>query len=74
MDSYSDDELAGVRNKKFGFIFQAFNLLPRTSVLDNVKLPLQYGDVPEEDEDQDRAAKDAIEAVGLSHRIHHESS
>ncbi|MDP3954510.1 MAG: ABC transporter ATP-binding protein [bacterium] len=72
MDSYDDDELARIRNKKFGFIFQSFNLLPRTSVLDNVKLPLQYSDVP--DSKQDRMAKKAIDAVGLTHRIGHESS
>ncbi len=72
MDSHNDDDLAKIRNKEFGFIFQAFNLLPRTSVLNNVKLPLQYTDIPETK--QDKLAMEAIEAVGLTHRLHHESS
>ena len=72
MDSYNDNDLAKLLNKKFGFIFQAFNLLARTSVLDNVKLPLQYSDVPESK--QNEMAVKAIEAVGLSQRINHESS
>lgn len=69
---YSKIEAAYVRNKKMGFIFQAFNLLPKTSVLENVKLPLLYSDVPESK--WDTLALAAIEAVGLSHRISHESS
>ena len=72
LSQYSKDEIAAVRNKKMGFIFQAFNLLPRTSVLENVKLPLLYSDVPESK--WDKLAKDAIESVGLSHRIGHDSS
>jgi len=72
MNSYDDDELAKLRNKKFGFIFQAFNLLAKADVLDNVKLPLMYADVPESK--QNEMALKAIEAVGLSHRIYHESS
>lgn len=69
---YSPEELAFVRNKKMGFIFQAFNLLSRTTVLDNVKLPLLYSDIPESE--WDTRALAAIEAVGLSHRIYHESA
>lgn len=72
MNNYDDDELAKLRNKKFGFVFQAFNLLAKASVLDNVKLPLMYADIPESK--QNVMASKAIEAVGLSHRIHHESS
>ncbi|MBI2064496.1 MAG: ABC transporter ATP-binding protein [Candidatus Yanofskybacteria bacterium] len=72
MNSYLDDELAHLRNTKFGFIFQAFNLLARTSVLENVKLPLAYSGIVESE--QDKMAMKAIEAVGLSHRINHESS
>lgn len=69
--SYDDDELAGVRNRKLGFIFQAFNLLPKTSVLENTQLPLIYSDIPER-EWADRAVR-AIRAVGLEHRIYHET-
>ena len=69
---YSDDELAKVRNQKMGFVFQTFNLLSRTTVLDNVKLPLIYAGVPEEE--RDRLARQAIEAVGLTERSHHRPS
>lgn len=69
---YKDEEVAKVRNKKMGFVFQAFNLLPRTSVLENVKLPLLYSDKPESEWDE-RATR-AINAVGLSHRMKHEPS
>lgn len=62
----SDDELAQFRGEKVGFIFQTFNLLPKTSVLENVKLPLLYSDIPVDQ--WDRMAKEAIEAVGLTHR------
>ncbi len=68
--SYSQEELARLRNQKIGFIFQAFNLLARTSVLENVKLPLAYSDIPESEWDEKGRA--AIEAVGLSHRMYHE--
>lgn len=69
---YSQDEIARVRNEKMGFIFQAFNLLPRTSVLDNVKLPLLYSRIKESLWDE--YAVRAIKAIGLGHRLHHESS
>jgi len=69
---YSEDEIAKVRNKKLGFIFQSFNLLPRTTVLENVKLPLLYSAVMEEL--WDGLARQAIEAVGLSHRVDFEPS
>ncbi|MFH1956737.1 MAG: ABC transporter ATP-binding protein [Patescibacteria group bacterium] len=72
IDDYSKTEIAHVRNKKMGFVFQAFNLLPRTTVLDNVKLPLLYSEIKESE--WDKLAKDAIESVGLSHRIQFESS
>src|SRR3990167_7399408 len=49
VENFSDDEVAHMRNKRMGFIFQAFNLLPKASVLDNVKLPLAYSDVPEDE-------------------------
>jgi len=72
INDYSKEEIAKVRNKKMGFIFQTFNLLPRTTVLENVKLPLLYSDTPESKWNE--LSRKAIEAVGLSHRINHESS
>ncbi|MFA5098792.1 MAG: ABC transporter ATP-binding protein [Candidatus Paceibacterota bacterium] len=72
MDDYSKEELAHVRNKEMGFIFQSFNLLPRTTVLENVKLPLFYSKIKEHS--WDRIAMDAIEMVGLAHRANHLSS
>ncbi len=72
IDDYSEQEIAYVRNKKMGFVFQAFNLLPRTTVLENVKLPLLYSEVKRSL--RDALALKAIDSVGLSHRIHHESS
>jgi putative ABC transport system ATP-binding protein len=72
IEQYKSTELARVRNKKMGFVFQAFNLLPRTSVLENVKLPLLYSGL-KESRWTERALK-AIEAVGLTHRVQHEPS
>lgn len=72
MDEYTDDELAQIRNEKMGFIFQTFNLLPRTNVLDNVKLPLYYSRISESLWDE--KARKTIEMVGLSHRLKHERS
>ena len=69
---YSKDEIARVRNKEMGFVFQAFNLLSRTTVLDNVKLPLIYSDVKKSMRDE--LALKAIEAVGLTHRVSHTSA
>mgnify|MGYP002621480528 FL=1 len=69
---YLPHEVAKLRNSRVGFVFQMFNLLPRTTVLDNVLLPLLYSDIPEK-EWRPRATK-AIESVGLSHRMTHENS
>lgn len=64
-----DDQLAEIRNKRIGFVFQQFNLLPRTSVLHNVEVPLIYAGVGRE---KRRAkAKDVLEEVGLEHRLDH---
>lgn len=67
ISSLSDDELARLRNKEIGFIFQSFNLLPRVSVLENVTLPLNYVGLSSEKE-KDMATQ-VIESVGMGHRI-----
>jgi putative ABC transport system ATP-binding protein len=64
-----DDELARIRNKEIGFIFQTFNLLPRADALQNVALPLAYAGVPRT-ERRERALR-SLEAVGLADRVHH---
>lgn len=68
IDEYSDDELATVRNKKMGFIFQAFNLLGHSTVFENVEIPLLYSDVPKSA--RARQIKEAVEAVGLGDRLY----
>jgi putative ABC transport system ATP-binding protein len=65
----SDDELADLRNNEIGFVFQTFQLLPRSTALANVELPLVYRGLPRK-ERRERAAK-ALDAVGLSNRTHH---
>ena len=72
IETLNDDQLSEIRNKKIGFVFQTFNLLERTSALDNVLLPLVYSDVYPAD-----AAKKAsrlIESVGLKERINYKPS
>ena len=65
----NDDQLADVRNRKIGFVFQTFNLLPRSDILHNVELPLIYGNIPASR--RKKMAEEAIEKVGLSDRIRH---
>lgn len=73
VSTMKDDELADVRKNKIGFVFQSFNLLPRTTVLANVMLPLTYGRVPEEE--RVRRAKEALTAAGLDDsRYEHKSN
>ena len=62
-----ENELAGIRNKKIGFVFQSFNLLPRTTALDNVAMPLIYGGIPKDERLQ--KAKEALKQVGLEDKI-----
>ena len=64
-----DNDLAEVRNKEIGFVFQTFNLLPRANALHNVELPLIYGGVNAEERRE--VAMDALRNVGLADRIHH---
>ena len=70
--SFSGDELALLRNREIGFIFQAFNLLSRTTVLENVKLPLYYSGIPERE--WEAKAREAVESVGLGHRMDHKQA
>ena len=65
----SDNQLAEVRNKQIGFVFQTFNLLPRASTLDNVALPLVYAGFSKLD--RDARAKEVLESVGLGNRMNH---
>jgi len=64
-----NDQLAAIRNKTLGFVFQSFNLLSRTSALENVELPLLYGNVPARE--RHARASEALERVGLGGRIDH---
>ena len=64
----TDDELADIRNKYIGFVFQSFHLLPKMDALDNVALPLLYAGVPQKE--RRARAEEALKAVGLEERIH----
>lgn len=70
--SMEDDELAGIRNKMIGFVFQTFNLLPRANALHNVELPLIYSGIPVDK--RKKRAKEALAKVGLADRMMHKPS
>jgi putative ABC transport system ATP-binding protein len=70
VEELEDAELAAIRNKEIGFVFQTFNLLPRTSALGNVELPLVYAGVPRRE--RRRRALEALEKVGLADRVDHQ--
>jgi len=68
----SDDQLASIRNRKVGFVFQGFNLLPRSTALANVEMPLRYRGGNSINRRQE--AQEVLEAVGLGERLHHRPS
>jgi putative ABC transport system ATP-binding protein len=70
VETLNDDELAAIRNKKIGFVFQTFNLLARTTALQNVELPLVYAKVPRQERRQ--LAEEALVNVGLKDRMSHQ--
>jgi putative ABC transport system ATP-binding protein len=67
--NFDDNQLAAVRNKKIGFVFQSFNLLPRLNAEKNVSLPLYYADI--RSEERDRRSHEMLDQVGLENRAHH---
>src|SRR5512136_310334 len=70
VDTLNDNQLAEIRNKKIGFVFQSFNLLSRTTALANVELPLIYGGAS----NRRQRALQVLESVGLAHRVNHRPS
>ena len=71
VSTLNDDQLAGIRNRKVGFVFQSFNLLTRSTALSNVELPLRYSGISS---GRKEMARSALEAVGLGDRVQHKPS
>ncbi len=71
VSDFSDDKLAKMRNEEVGFVFQSFNLLPRTTILENVTLPLIYS---KKKFDHKKRAKEVLASVGLTHRLNYFSN
>ncbi len=69
VENLNEAELAAIRNKKIGFVFQSFNLLPRTSALKNVELPMTYAGIPKKE--RRMKALEVLEKVGLAERVDH---
>jgi len=74
VSSFDRDQRAVLRNRKIGFVFQSFNLLPRTSAIENVELPLMYDGQPHTMLERHRRAQGLLDAVGLGARAHHTPS
>lgn len=72
ISSYTDDQLAEIRNKEIGFVFQSFNLLPRTTVLDNVERPMMYANIPEKE--RKKRALEALELVKIAEKANNKSN
>ena len=72
VEKLSEDELSDIRNQKIGFVFQAFNLLPRTTALKNVTLPMAYAGIPKSK--REIIAEKYLKMVGLGDRLHHTSN
>jgi ABC-type lipoprotein export system ATPase subunit len=71
VSTLSPDQRADVRNRKIGFVFQSFNLLPRASALENVTMPLDYSHRPIDEEEAQARGRRLLELVGLGHRMDH---
>jgi len=74
LSTLSSDRLAAIRSRKIGFVFQSFNLLARTSAIDNVLLPLEYGEHDWSAAETQGRAQDLLARVGLGERLYHEPS
>jgi putative ABC transport system ATP-binding protein len=72
IESYTDDQLADIRNKEIGFVFQSFNLLPRTTVYENIELPLIYANVG--DNEREERVNAALESVGIKEKADRHSN